>query len=267
MLECVVNLSEGRRPEVLERFVTAAGDDLLDVHVDPHHHRTVLTLVGGAAPRAVTRVAAERIDLRRHAGAHPRLGAVDVVPFVALGTTAPGEAVAARDRFATWVAAELHVPALRYGAGAPSLPDVRRTARRLRLDLHPTAGAVAVGARPVLVAWNLWLAEPDLEAARRVAAALRGPGVRSLGLAVGVGVQVSCNLVDPLVLGPAEVWDRVAAEVPLDRAELVGLTPDAVLAAVPEARWAQLDLAPDRTIEARLAGRATRLGPGADSRR
>jgi len=123
------------------------------------------------------------------------------------------------------------------------------------LDLHPTAGAMAVGARPVLVAWNLWLAEPDLARARRVAAGMRGPAVRALGLAVGARVQVSCNLVDPLVVGPAAVWDRVEPEIALAGAELVGLVPAAVLAAVPEARWAQLDLAADRTIEARLARR------------
>lgn len=262
MLECVVNLSEGRRRAVLEAVEAAGGDDLLDLHVDPDHNRAVLTLVGEGAPRDVARAAVELVDLRRHSGAHPRLGAVDVVPFVAVGATTPEEALAARDRFASWVVTSLGLPALRYGGGCPSLPEVRRTARRLRLDVHPTAGAVAVGARPVLVAWNLWLAEPDLEVARRVAAALRGPGVRALGLAVGRRVQVSCNLVDPLETGPAEVWDRVEAVVPVAGAELVGLAPAGVLAATPEARWDQLDLDPDRTIEARLARRAARLGLG-----
>ena len=256
MLECVVNVSEGRRRPVLDALVAAAGADLLDLHVDADHHRSVLTVVGEEAPRALAGAAVELIDLRRHSGVHPRLGAVDVVPFVALGSTPALAAVAARDRFARFVRAELRLPALCYGPGAGSLPEVRRSARRLRLDVHPTAGAVAVGARPPLVAWNLWLARADLSLARRLAAALRGPGIRALGLAVGSRVQVSCNLVDPLAVGPAQVWDRVVAEVPVDRAELVGLVPSAVLADIPESRWAQLDLAPDRTIESRLAARA-----------
>src|SRR5688572_9951168 len=80
VLECVVNVSEGRDRDVIAELAAAAGDDLLDVHADPHHHRSVLTLVGEAAPRRVAEVAVARIDLRRHAGVHPRIGSVDVVP-------------------------------------------------------------------------------------------------------------------------------------------------------------------------------------------
>ena len=253
VVECVVNVSEGRRAAVLDSLVAAAGADVLDVHADPHHHRAVLTLVGEAAPRAVAAAAVAAIDLRRHAGAHPRIGAVDVVPFVALGPD--DDATGARDRFAAWIADELGVPALTYGADGPSLPEVRRTARSVVRAPHPTAGAVAVGARPVLVAYNLVLEAPDLALARRVAAAVRSPAVRALGLAVGDEAQVSLNLVDPAAVGPADAHDLVAAHAPVARAELVGLVPAAVLAAVPEDRWAALDLAPDRTIEARLAGR------------
>jgi glutamate formiminotransferase len=264
VLECVVNVSEGRSGDVLADLAAAAGGALLDLHADPDHHRAVLTLAGEEAPRAVARAAVERIDLRTHAGAHPRIGAVDVVPFVALGATPPDAAVGARDRFARWAADELGLPCFLYGPER-SLPDVRRGAfGTLAPDTgpprpHPTAGAAAVGARPVLVAYNVWLAEPDLAAARRLAAALRGPAVRALGLAVGDAVQVSVNLVDPLAVGPAAVHDRVAAEVAVARAELVGLVPAAVLRAVPRHRWAELDLAEDRTIEARLeaAGLAT----------
>jgi glutamate formiminotransferase len=202
--------------------------------------------------------AVRHIDLRRHAGAHPRLGAVDVVPFVPLAGTGMEEAAAARDRYAAWSAAELAVPAFVYGAGGPSLPDVRRTARRRRPDHggplpHPTGGAVAVGARGVLVAYNLVLARPDLGRARAVAAAVRGPAVRALGLRVGDEVQVSLNLVAPEEVGPADARDAVAALAPVARAELVGLLPERVLRAVDPARWGELDLAEDRTIEARLA--------------
>src|SRR5690606_12604335 len=129
-----------------------------------------------------------------------------------------------------------------------------------RPEAHPPAGAVAAGARGVLAAWNLWLAEPDLEAARRVAARVRGPHLRALGLAVGSRVQVSMNLIAPEVIGPAEAWDLVAEHVAVAGAELVGLVPAWLLERTDERRWAQLDLDPERTIEARLA-RAGLGGP------
>jgi glutamate formiminotransferase len=263
VLACVVNVSEGRSATVLDALAAAAGTDLLDLHVDPFHHRAVLTLVGEHAPRAVAAEAVRRIDLRRHAGAHPRLGAVDVVPFVPLGGSTTIEAVAARDRFAAWAAGALGVPAFRYGGPGPSLPELRRLARSRRPDdggplPHPTAGAVAVGARDVLVAYNLVLAEPDLLRARQVAAAVRGPALRALGLRVGDEVQVSMNLVAPAEVGPAVAFDAVAALAPVLRAELVGLVPNAVLRAVDPSRWSALDLAEDRTIEARQAARARR---------
>lgn len=266
MLECVVNVSEGRRPEVVAALAAAAGTDLLDVHTDTDHHRTVLTLVGEEAPRAVATLAVERIDLRRHVGAHPRLGAVDVVPFVPLNGATMDDAVAARDRFARWLGTVLGVPAFVYGAGGPTLPEVRREAFGRRVPdagpshAHPRAGATAVGARQVLVAYNVWLSSPDLGLARSLARRLRGTAVRALGLAVGAGVQVSCNLVDPLTVGPAAVYDAVAAYAPVARAELVGLVPEAVLAATDPERWPELDLDADRTIEARLARRATTGG-------
>jgi glutamate formiminotransferase len=265
LLECVVNISEGRDADLVTAIGATAGDALLDTHLDPHHHRSVLTLVGEGAPRAVARAAVERLDIGAHRGVHPRIGVVDVVPFVALGSTPPAEAVAARDRFAAWVATELGVPAFLYGPER-TLPDVRRHAfAELAPDHrppgparpHPTAGAVAVGARPLLVAWNVHLAEPDLAVARRVAAAVRGPHLRALGLQVGDRVQVSMNLVAPDVVGPAEAWDAIAALVTPADAELVGLIPRSVLDRTPRTRWSQLDLAPERTIEARLPANPT----------
>lgn len=263
MLECVINISEGRDREVIDAVAGTGGRRLLDVHTDVDHHRSVLTLAGDgndleAAVRAVAAEAVARIDLTAHAGAHPRLGAVDVVPFVPLAGIPLADAVAARDRFATWAGEQLGVPCFLYGPER-TLPDVRRHAfGALAPDTgpaspHPTAGAVCAGARPVLVAYNLGLAPgTPLETARRVAAGLRGPAVRALGLAVGNRVQVSINLVHPAVVGPAEAYDLVAREAPVARAELVGLLPAAVLEAIPSSRWAELDLAPDRTIEARL---------------
>ena len=115
MLECVVNISEGRDVPAIAAIARAAGPGLLDVHTDPDHHRSVLTLVGEDAPRAVTREAVARLDLRRHQGAHPRIGVVDVVPFVALAGSSAADALAARDRFAGWAAGELGLPCFRYG--------------------------------------------------------------------------------------------------------------------------------------------------------
>jgi glutamate formiminotransferase len=251
-----VNVSEGRDGPALEALVTAAGPALLDLHRDPHHHRSVLTLAGSDAVRAVAVTAVKVIDLRRHSGVHPRLGALDVVPFVPFGATTMAEALQERDAFVAWAWEALRLPALPYGEGARSLPEVRRRAR-MELLPHPTAGAVAVGARGPLVAYNVWLAPPaDLAMARRVAAAVRDPGaVRALGLPVGDRVQVSMNLIDPLRVGPAAAYDAVAALAPVDGAELVGLVPEAVLRAIPEARWSQLDLAANRAVEPKLSDR------------
>jgi glutamate formiminotransferase len=265
-LECVVNLSEGRRESVIAGIAAAAGPSLLDVHTDRHHHRSVLTLGGPEvedAARAVTTRAVDELDITDHQGAHPRLGVVDVVPFVPLSSVMNaqsidlGDAIAARDGFAVWAGRELALPCLLFGPQR-SLPEVRQGAfRALRPDTgpatpHPTAGATAVGARGPLVAYNLWLIEPDVSLARALAAELRTPAVRALGLEVGEHAQVSCNLIDPLHTGPAAVFDAVARRAEIDRAELVGLVPAAVLAATPAHRWSELDLDPSRTIEARL---------------
>lgn len=235
------------------------------MHSDPFHHRSVLTLAGEPATLeecslALARRAVELVDISSHEGVHPRLGAVDVVPFVPYrGDFAT--ALSARDRFALSLSAD-GIPCFRYGPER-SLPDVRRHAwRSLSPDVgpsrpHPTAGACCVGAREVLVAYNL-VVEAPLETARRVAKALRSPTVRALGLPLGEEVQVSCNLISPRQTGPAALYDQVSSLVPIRRAELVGLIPKWVLDAVDEERLEQLDLSPERTIEWRLS----RLGAG-----
>lgn len=259
-----MNVSEGRDLEAIAALVAVAGRDCLDVHVDAHHHRAVLTLVGTEAPRAVTARAVEALDLAIHDGAHPRHGVVDVVPFVALDGSTFADARAARDAYGRWLAEALGVPGLAYGPER-TLPEARRAARQRPLEPtwgptepHRTAGITCVGARPVLVAYNVWLARPDVAEARRVAAAVRGPHLRSLGLAVGWRAQVSMNLIAPDLVGPADAFDAVAAQsnAGVLGAELVGLVPEAVLRAVDASRWDELDLSADRTIEARLAARA-----------
>jgi glutamate formiminotransferase / 5-formyltetrahydrofolate cyclo-ligase len=282
LAECVINISEGRDRQTIDALCAAGAGTLLDLHCDPEHHRSVLTLAGPLGivegdARQVVASAVALIDLRSHHGIHPRLGAADVVPFVPLVGDASGwaRALDARDRFARWAGTELQVPCFLYGPER-SLPDVRRLAfHPLRPDSgpgtpHPTAGASAVGVRNVLVAYNIWIAQDGaanagpgdqttsaLTVARSLATALRGPGIRSLGLPVDMGAQVSFNLIEPTSSTMVEVFDAVAAGAalrgcPVIRAELVGLIPATVLHGIPRHRWAELDLSDEQTIEARL---------------
>jgi glutamate formiminotransferase len=269
VLECVVNVSEGRRLDAIADVRRAIGRDVLDVHSDADHHRSVFTMVGTAAPRALARLTTERFDLRDHEGVHPRIGIVDVVPFVPLDGATMTDALAARDDFAAWAADELGIPSFFYGPER-DLPEIRKRAfADLAPDVgprapHPTAGAICAGARDVLVAYNVWLDGATLADARRIARELRTGDVRTLGLPCGAHQQVSMNLIAPARVGPEAVYDAVAARARVARAELVGLLPARILAAVPKARWAELDLGADRTIEWRLAER-NRAAPGTEN--
>jgi glutamate formiminotransferase len=284
VLEAVVNVSEGRDDAALRAVGAAAGPALLDVHRDPDHHRSVFTLAAAeaarteAAVRRLTDVALLDLDLADHDGVHPRLGVVDVVPFVALAPTPPHIAVAAAHAYGDWLARVHAVPVFFYGEADPegrSLPELRRDAFAARRpdrgprDPHPHAGATAVGARPPLVAINVELATDDLALARRIARETRERdggllGVRALGfpLASRGTVQVSMNLVDlahtSMERACTEV--RTRARTLGSRAvgvELVGLVPEAELARCsPEFRaWA--GLTEGHTIE----GRARHRGP------
>lgn len=272
MLSCVVNVSEGRDGDVIEAIACAGGRSVLDVHSDPDHHRTVFTMAGEGLEedlRGVARRTVELVDLRGHRGVHPRLGALDVVPFSPLdadghpvgGGDLTG-ALEARRRFATWAARALALPCFFYGPER-GLPEVRKRAfAGLDPDAgprtaHPSAGACAVGARFALVAYNVWLSTDDLDVAGSIASAVRGPVVRALGLRTAGETQVSCNLIDPWSVGPAQIYDAVDrlardAGCAVSRAELVGLAPAGVVDAAPRARWPQLDLDPGRTLEAGL---------------
>jgi glutamate formiminotransferase len=268
---CAANVSEGRDGRVLDALREAAASALLDVHVDVDHHRCVLTMAGPpdvlvARVLEVGAVAIRSIDLRRHAGVHPRLGALDVVPFAPLDGVSLDGAVAAREATIQGLAA-LGIPVFRFGpsgaAGERSLPELRRDAFKGSAPdagpraPHPTAGATAVGARLPLVAWNLWLQGASPAATRAIAVRVRQPSVRALGFEVAGATQVSCNLLDAAVVTPLDVYRLV--ESALDggahvvRCELVGLVPAAVLRAVPEDWWARLDLALDRAVETQVA--------------
>lgn len=262
MLECVVNISEGRNRDVLQQLVAACADDLLDVHVDPDHNRSVFTLLGSDAPRRLTRQAVELLQLETHQGVHPRLGVVDVVPFVPLDGSTMDDAIVARDAFANWVSSELLVPCFLYGSER-SLPDVRRDAWTLLQPQcgpsipHLTAGAICVGARNYLVAYNVWLnANASESSAREIARAVRGDGIRTLALQVGDQWQVSMNLIEPERIGPDIATDRVIDmarqhHVAVDHCELVGLIADSALKKISPDRWNELDLSAEQTIEFR----------------
>jgi glutamate formiminotransferase / 5-formyltetrahydrofolate cyclo-ligase len=275
IIECVVNVSEGRNQAVLAELAAAAGPGLLDLHRDPDHHRSVFTLAGPAdtvvaAARALATATVGGLDLGTHVGAHPRLGVLDVVPFIPFdpGRTPPqdlGSVVALRNEFARWLSATFEIPCFLYGplpgGLTRTLPQVRRYAfEQFPPDFgpgrpHVTAGATAVGARPALVAYNVWVS--SVAVARQVAPLVRRPGVRALGLAVGARAQVSCNLIDPGTFGPAQIYDAVTGLVEgtggsVTGAELVGLLPETVLTPIPTARWGQLGLSAEATIEARL---------------
>ena len=276
IFECVVNISEGRDEVVLAELAAAVAPALLDLHKDPDHHRSVFTLAGRAdtvddAVRQLATVSVARLDLRAHQGVHPRLGVLDVVPFVPYDPgLAPAHdlnaALPHRDAFAQWFSATFDVPSFLYGplpgGQIRTLPQVRRNAfDQLTPDFgpaqpHRSAGATAVGARGVLVAYNVWVSSTAV--ARRVAPLVRSSTVRALGLAVGDRAQVSCNLVDPAAFGPAQLYDRVSELVDeaggrVIGAELVGLVPRSALDAIAPARWPALGLSADVTVEARLA--------------
>jgi glutamate formiminotransferase len=292
-LECVPNVSEGRDPRVLDRMTArlsrAAGVRLLDVHRDADHHRAVFTLVGEApaltdALLGLCEEALGAIDLRQHAGAHPRIGAVDVVPFVPIGRATMEQAVAAARATGRAIAERFNIPVLLYehAASAPHrqrLEHVRRgrfegLAEKLRTPEwapdfgpaapHPSFGAVAIGARRILVAYNINLATDRLEIGTAVAAAVRAssgglPHVKAMALPLPARglVQVSMNLTDVDVTPIAVVFDAVAREaarhgVAIAESEVVGLVPAAALAEVAARYLRVAGWSPDKILETRL---------------
>lgn len=267
MVECVPNFSEGRRPEVVDAICAAIaavpGVKVIDRELDADHNRSVVTFVGpiDAAQEAAfagIAAAAQRIDLRTHQGAHPRMGATDVVPFVPLGDTTMEECVGAAKALAERVGRELEIPAFLYGEAA-SRPE-RRDLAAVRAGqfeglrdaigsdpsrdpdagprkIHESAGATAIGARFFLVAYNVNLATNDVALAKRIAKEVREkdgglPGVRALGfhLADRDVAQVSMNLVDYRRTSPGRAFDEVRARaeeagVRVLESEVVGLVP------------------------------------------
>ncbi len=297
LVECVPNVSEGRDRARIEAFAAAVattpGVSLMDVHADVDHHRSVYSFAG--APHAVEAAAfalAARViatlDLRDHRGVHPRIGALDVVPFVPLAGCTMREVAALARRVGAAVAAHHALPVYYYGhaasrAGRRRLPDARRggyegLAARLATGddppddgparFDPRAGAVLVGARGLLVAFNVWLDSADLEHARAIARIAREssgglPGVQALGVPLpsrGV-VQVSMNLLDIDRTPIPVVFDLVREHasrrgVAVLRSELVGLAPRSAFAGRSPESVALVDFDPRRWLDPRVAALA-----------
>jgi glutamate formiminotransferase len=267
LVECVPNFSEGRKPEtvrlIAEAIAAVDSACVLDTHIDPDHNRSVITFVATpervvkAAVNAVRR-ASQLIDMRAHQGEHPRLGATDVLPFVPVRGVTMAECVALAHQAGETIAHELGIPVYFYEQAAlrtdrVNLEDVRRGALELLREqittnterapdvglpqVHDTAGAIAVGARPFLIAFNVILRSADIEIARQIARKIRArngglPFVKALGFRLHTRalVQVSMNLVNYEVTGMTAAYEAVRREadalgVEIQGAEIVGLVP------------------------------------------
>jgi glutamate formiminotransferase len=303
LVECVPNFSEGRRPELIAAIVAPLrgrpGVRLLDHRADPDHNRLVASLVGDPGPLAdalleACRIAVGSIDLRTHRGAHPRIGAVDVVPFVPLrGVTMP-ECVEIAREFGSRLYRETGVPVYFYEEAATrpdrrNLEDVRRgqfEALRGEIGMpgrapdvgeaavHPSAGATAVGARRFLVAFNVNLASRDLGVAKAIARAVRAssgglPHVKAVGvdLADRGMVQVSMNLTDHEASPLHLVLERVRAEarergVEIVETEVYGMVPAAAMLDTAAHYLQAVAFDPSQVIELRLLDGDLEVGEG-----
>lgn len=257
----MINISEGRNASTLAQLAQSAAKSLLDVHSDPFHNRSVFTLSGMNVYQdalALTTRAFDLLDLRQHSGVHPRIGVVDVVPFVPLGDTPMSEAARKSETFAKEISTRFLVPVFLYGK-ARTLPEIRREAfKSLAPDYgpsepHPRFGAVAVGARPILVAYNLYLEEQSISGAKEIAARIRCNYFRTLGLATGDRIQVSGNLIDPLNHGIYEFYTSVTKYSSISQGELVGLAPLQVILETPKELWPKLGLSVEKALENRIA--------------
>jgi glutamate formiminotransferase / 5-formyltetrahydrofolate cyclo-ligase len=292
LVECVPNVSEGRRSDVIAALAASLavkGVRLLDQSSDSSHNRTVYTFVGepDRVQEAAIRLydaAIERIDLRQHEGVHPRIGAVDVFPFVPMAGTTMADCVALARSTAELVATRFQVPVYLYEEAARrpdrrNLAEIRRGGladleRRMtevawlpdfgRPTLHPTAGATAIGARPILVAYNVNLRSDRLDVAKRIASVVRESGggfasVKAMGVRLddrGI-VQVSMNLTDYRRTSIVTVFDAISREADADgvdvlESEIVGLVPAEALPPEPVTRLKLAGGGEARTLESKM---------------
>ncbi|HET9982907.1 MAG TPA: glutamate formimidoyltransferase [Longimicrobiales bacterium] len=304
ILEAVPNFSEGRDPDLVATIaesMSAAGADVLDWSADPDHHRSVITVVGSPeqveeAAVAAARVAFERIDLRRHTGVHPRIGALDVLPFVPLVGLTMDDARRSARRVGRRLADELGIPVFFYGqasdppgrplsalrkggfeALAPGWPAERvpdlLPAGWPHAGAHPTAGATCVGARDLLLAWNVFLTGISLPDAAEIAARIRerGGGFRGLrALALRLprrgALQISMNLEDLTATSPMAVYQRIEALAAerggrIVETEVIGLVPDGLVLPAAADRLRLEPSAAERLLSQRLVAHLAAL-PG-----
>jgi glutamate formiminotransferase len=291
LLDCALNFSEGRRADVIKAVVAAAeGVRVLDVSSDKDHNRTVVTFVGSPSAAAaaavhITAKAVELIDMNEHHGAHPRSGAVDVIPFVPLGEASMEEAIAVARQVGQRLGEDLGIPVYLYEAAATrperrNLADVRQgeyegLPQKLadpawKPDFgpshpHPTAGATAVGARIYLLAYNVNLGTPDVAIAKEIARAVRAKtgGLQNLK-ALGVMLhqrnqaQVTMNVVDPFHTPIYRVLELVRLEaarygVPVVGTEIIGLVPLTVLLEAARYYLQLEEFRDDQVLETRLS--------------
>ena len=294
IVECVPNFSEGRKTETVERLARAISSVptacVLDTHIDPDHNRSVITFVAApervvAAAFGVVKLAAELIDMRQHRGVHPRLGATDVLPFIPINGVTMDDCVALAHSAGERIARELSIPVFFYERAAlkpdrVNLEDVRRGALELLreqiavepsrtpdvgpLMVHESAGAIAVGARPFLIAFNVNLRSRDVSVARAIARVVRArhgglPFVKALGFELSTRglVQVSMNLVNYEATGMAQAYEAVRAEaarlgVEVFSTEIVGLVPKKALDNDAEYFKKLENLTADKILENRL---------------
>jgi len=294
IVECVPNFSEGRRREIVAAIADAARAirdvTVLDVEMDANHNRSVITFV--ATPEAATEaafrmaeMAAELIDLNVHRGEHPRIGALDVLPFIPIRGVTMEECVRLARETGQRIAEELQIPVYLYEAAATrpdrkALPNLRKgeyEGLKVEIEtnpdrapdfgprtLHPTAGATVVGARPPLIAFNVNLGTKDLSVAKRIAKAVREkggglPAVRALGFELkdrGL-VQVSMNLVDYKTTSIEKAFDAVAELAakeggPVVGSEIVGLVPEDALPPDPVKRLRLENFSSSQILENRI---------------
>lgn len=292
VLEAVPNFSEGRDLAVVEAIVEAmreSGVEVLDWSADPDHNRSVVTIIGPPAQVeqaavAGAAVAVERIDLRRHRGVHPRIGAIDVLPFVPLSGLAMSEAAESARRVGQRLVREVGIPVYFYGhvTDPPtSLAGLRRggfeslvrgwpDGRKADLlphpwphpGVHPTAGACCVGARAVLLAWNVWIEGVELSVARDIAREIRESnsglvGVRALALSLPSrnALQISMNLEDVEHASPLTVFRRLRKVIEANggvvaRTEVIGMIPHQLMSIAEELKLE--NATPQRMLQLQL---------------
>ncbi len=294
LVECVPNFSEGRNSETVATLArgieTVETACVLDSHIDPDHNRSVITFV--AAPEkivdaavAVVARAADLIDMRAHKGEHPRLGATDVLPFIPISGVTMEDCVRLAHQAGKRIAKELSIPVFFYEQAAlkpdrVNLEDVRRGALELLreqiavaperapdvgpLVVHETAGAIAVGARPFLIAFNVNLKTHDVAVAKQIARTVRArhgglPFVKALGFTLSTRglVQVSMNLVNYETTGMTAAYNAVRAEavrlgVEIDSTEIVGLVPEKALDSEADYFQKLENFSEDKILEHRL---------------